>query len=334
VRRLSEEQDNFRAALRWLLQRREVELALRLSDALWGLWLILGYIAEGKRWMEAALAQSNQVLEQETVTATHLKARANVFITLSFSYFHEKDFSAAIATCEQAYQIHATLANEQGQIDARIAMGLISRSLPNPNNAVAYLEESLARARAIRYRYGTYRALHFLAGCYLNQADFARAEALLAQSIPLAREQGDLWELGFMLIDLARITFVQGDYAGARNLYHETLTMHTQLGQIFAIRDSFVGLACLAIAMRHSVERVATLLGAAEALSTSLGSDLDITAIMHDQQYDAYVQECSPEPVFASAWANGRAMQLQEAVQYALATSEDRHGTNNITPAS
>ncbi len=157
-----------------------------------------------------------------------------------------------------------------------------------------------------------------MAGWYLNQGDLARAQALLAQSLPLAREQGDLWGQGFMLIDLARIKFVQGDYAGAESLYHETLATHTQLGQIFAIRDSFVGLACVAIATRQSVERTAKLLGAAEALSNSLGSELDITAIMHDDQYAAYVQEHRAEPAFASAWAKGRAMQPEEAVDYAL----------------
>jgi predicted ATPase/DNA-binding XRE family transcriptional regulator len=318
VRRLGEEQHNFRAALRWLLERRAVELTLRLSDALWGLWLILGYIAEGKRWLEAALAQSDAALEQGMVTATHLTARANVLITLGFSHYHVRDFDRAIATCEQAYQIHSTLANEQGQVDARIALGLISRSLPDPRNAAQLLEESLARARAIQYRYGTYRALHFLGGWYLRQGDFALAEAFLAQSLPLAREQGDLWAQGFMLIDLARIKFVQGDYVGAQGLYRETLTMHAQLGQIFAIRDSFVGLACVAIAMRTSVELIATLLGAAKALSTSLGSDLDITAIMHDDQYAAYVQEHRAAPVFASAWARGRTMQPTDAVEYAL----------------
>lgn len=318
VRRLAEEQNNFRAALRWLLPNHAVELALRLCDALHGLWLILGYIDEGKHWMEAALAQSDAALEQGMSTAAQLKARANVLITLGFSYFHVNDLKTAIATCEQAYQLHTTLANEQGQIDALIALGLISRSLPDPRAAPRFLDDALQRARALQYHYGTYRALHFLAGWYVNQGDLARAEALLAQCLPLAREQGDLWAQGFMLLDLARIKFVQGDYGGAQCLYHETLATHSQLGQIFAIRDSFVGLACVAIAVHAADERAPRLLGAAEALSNGLGSVLDIAAIIYDDRYAAYVQAHRAEPGFASAWAHGQAMQLEAAIAYAL----------------
>lgn len=318
VQRLSEEQDNFRAALRWLLQGRAVELALQLTDALWGLWLILGYIPEGKRWLETALARSDEALGQGMVTAAHLEARANVLVTLGYSHFHIGDHRAAIGRFEQAYELHRELANEPGQIDARIAMGLVSRSLPDSSDAAPFLEESLTRARAIGYHLGAYRALHFLAGWHLDQGDLARAEAFLAQSLPLAREQGDLWSQGFMLLDLARIRFLQGDHAGAESLYRETLSTHARLGRIFAVQDSLVGLGCLAIAAGKPEEQIATLFGAAEAVCNSLGAALDITAIIRDEQYAAYVRERRAEPAFASAWARGLAMELEEAVAYAL----------------
>jgi predicted ATPase/DNA-binding CsgD family transcriptional regulator len=321
VQRLSEEQDNFRAALRWLLQNHAVELALQLADALWGLWLILGYITEGKRWLEAALAQSDAALQQGTVMPAHLKSRANVLLTLGYSHFHIAEHHGAIARFEQAYELQRELANERGQIDARIAIGLVSRSLPDTRNAVPYLEESLTRARAIQYHFGTYRALHFLAGWHLDQGDLACAEVLLGQSLPLAREQGDLWSQGFMLLDLARVRFVRGDYAGAESAYRETLTTHAPLGRIFAIQNSFVGLGCLAIATHEPAKRIATLFGVAEAICQGLGTNLDITAIMRDEQYAAYVQERRGESAFASAWANGAAMGLEEAIEYALQSS-------------
>ena len=318
VQRLAEEQDNFRAALRWLLQRRAVEPVLQLADALWGMWLIVGHITEGKQWLEAALAQSDEALQQGMVTSTHLQARANLLLTLGYSHFHINEHRAALTKLEQAYQLQRELANERGQIDVLIAMGLISRALPEPHKAVPYLEESLTRARAIQYHQGMYRALHFLAGWHLDQGDLARAETLLAQSVPLAREQSDRWSLGFMLLDLARIRLEQGDYTGAEGLYREALVTHTQLGRIFAIQDSLVGLACLAIALGKPLERVATLFGAAEAVCNSLGAELDIAATIRDDRYAAYVRGHQTDPAFASAWAKGRGMPLEAAVDYAL----------------
>jgi tetratricopeptide (TPR) repeat protein len=52
---LDVEHDNLRAALGWALEH-EPHSALRLAVALWQYWLTRGLFAEGRRWLEAALA--------------------------------------------------------------------------------------------------------------------------------------------------------------------------------------------------------------------------------------------------------------------------------------
>ena len=56
LERLEAEHDNMRAALSWALERKEVEVALRLGGALWWFWWMRGYHSEGRRWLEEALA--------------------------------------------------------------------------------------------------------------------------------------------------------------------------------------------------------------------------------------------------------------------------------------
>ena len=51
-----------RAALTWALERKEVEVALRL--ALCRFWSIRGYYGEGRRWLEAALAMEGRGLPE------------------------------------------------------------------------------------------------------------------------------------------------------------------------------------------------------------------------------------------------------------------------------
>src|SRR5437867_1071258 len=53
---LEREHDNLRAALRWALDRREVETALRLAAALPRFWFGHGYLSEGRRWLNEALS--------------------------------------------------------------------------------------------------------------------------------------------------------------------------------------------------------------------------------------------------------------------------------------
>jgi predicted ATPase len=55
LRGLDRERDNLRAALVSALVA-DPEMALRLALALWRFWLMRGYLAEGYRWLTAALA--------------------------------------------------------------------------------------------------------------------------------------------------------------------------------------------------------------------------------------------------------------------------------------
>lgn len=50
------DEPNFRAALAWAMGAGEGELALRMAGSLWMFWRWAGLYAEGRRWLEAALA--------------------------------------------------------------------------------------------------------------------------------------------------------------------------------------------------------------------------------------------------------------------------------------
>jgi predicted ATPase len=53
---LDREHDNMRAALRWTIRHRQVDIGTRLALALWRFWPERYHITEGRRWLEAVLA--------------------------------------------------------------------------------------------------------------------------------------------------------------------------------------------------------------------------------------------------------------------------------------
>ena len=54
--RLEREHDNLRAALAWALASSDAETAQRLGAELARFWVVLGYIPEGRDWLEQAVA--------------------------------------------------------------------------------------------------------------------------------------------------------------------------------------------------------------------------------------------------------------------------------------
>ena len=56
VAALETEHPNLRAALDWAIARADADRAMRLSAALWPFWEWHGHVAEGRRWLETALA--------------------------------------------------------------------------------------------------------------------------------------------------------------------------------------------------------------------------------------------------------------------------------------
>ena len=70
---LDADHDNLRAALRWALEHRRAS-ALQLAVALWRYWLTRGFLAEGRGWLEAALAANPE--------PTRLRARALIALAV------------------------------------------------------------------------------------------------------------------------------------------------------------------------------------------------------------------------------------------------------------
>jgi predicted ATPase/class 3 adenylate cyclase len=58
--RLSADNANLRQAVEWARDSGDVELELRLVTALWAYWFARGYVSEGRRWLEDALARTDK----------------------------------------------------------------------------------------------------------------------------------------------------------------------------------------------------------------------------------------------------------------------------------
>src|SRR5262249_45816271 len=149
-----------------------------------------------------------------------------------------------------------------------------------------------------------------------KQGDYEAARSLYDESLAISRELGNKVSIAISLNNLGKIAREQGDPRAARALHRESLLIRRELGDSGGFPWSLEAFAHLAAPV--DPERAARLWGAAEALRQALGVPLPPNERTGYERHRAATQAALGEEAFASAWAAGRQMSLEEALSYAL----------------
>ena len=147
--------------------------------------------------------------------------------------------------------------------------------------------------------------------------DLAEARARIEEVIGLFRQMGDLSMANHARVDLAHVLRRHGDLDQAEAQYQESLRTWQHLGQRGAVAHVLESLAMVALA-RGRDDRAARLLGAAEALRDLSGAQ---RMGYERAEYDSHVAalRAALDPArLDEAWAAGRAMSLDAAIEITL----------------
>jgi predicted ATPase/class 3 adenylate cyclase/DNA-binding CsgD family transcriptional regulator len=316
--RLETEHDNLRAALGWLEESRAVEAGWQLGGALWRFWSMRGYLREGRERLAALLALAGEELPSERCMA----ARAKALKAAGTLAAEQGDYVAAHARYEESLAIRRELGDKLEIANLLSNQGIVARYQGNYAAARALYEESLAIRRELGDRWGIATSLNALGLLAHYQGDNAAARRFLGESLTIRRELGDAWAIANSLSSLGDVVLDQGDYATARALLRESLAINQELGDRWAIAyvlEEFAGLA----AVQGQPARSLRLAGAAAALREAIGSPrspIDQAQLEHKL---APARQALGEATAAATWAEGQAMQLAQAVAYALAEAAE-----------
>ena len=119
-------------------------------------------------------------------------------------------------------------------------------------------------------------------------------------------------------LNLGETAFYQGNYSQAEAFCTEGLTLAVETRSNSETAEAIEGLAQLACAKEHYAQ-AGRLFGVAEKLRETLGFRYDRNERTHHEQGVASTRAALGEVALAAAWADGRAMTLEQAIEYALA---------------
>jgi predicted ATPase len=349
--RLDAEHENLRAVLGRALASGDAETGLRLAVSIWRFWHSRGYLTEGRRWLDELLA-----LPATTSPAT----RAGGLGAAGLFAYAVGNLAEAEALLEESLALSRELGDDRRIANLLGNLGVIAQDRGDLDRAAVLLEECLAVDRALGDRWGLAASLTNLARLARLRGDLPRSRALQAESLALIRELGDARGEAMSLSNLASIAKDEGDLATAEALFEESLGRWRELGElrgigvelrhlgmvaadrgdsaraealivesvsrlhaIDAVQDTLIGLEMLApVAVSQGRPRRAVrLLAAADALRESLDVPRSPDEPTAHEDAVVAVRAALPADGFATAWAEGAALSLDEAV--AITRTED-----------
>ncbi|HZO28041.1 MAG TPA: tetratricopeptide repeat protein, partial [Chloroflexota bacterium] len=200
----------------------------------------------------------------------------------------------------------------------------------NLERATHLFEQALAASRDVGERMGIAWALGYLGRLARMEGDESRADELYGECLRIAREIGDQWCAAWTLGNLGRAALDRREYQRASALFEESLVLCRELPS--PRRPSAYPMHYLGVLAGELdyLERAARLFGATEALRGVPGRLLSpADQAEHERQIDT-VRQALGEALFDAAWAEGRAMPFERAVEYALTAPPARR---SMTPA-
>jgi predicted ATPase/DNA-binding CsgD family transcriptional regulator/transcriptional regulator with XRE-family HTH domain len=351
-RHLHDERENLRAALDWAVAWGETDLALRLVGSVWR-WFRPDAIAEGRRWIELALALPGGAAQP----------RAKALFGFGEVAMQQGDYRVAAGALKESIGIWRALGDLPRLADA--LMYLASMYRPDARAVPVLLDESIALARQVGEPRRLALALGFLGWQVLQSVGPDAARPLLEEALPLARMPGDPWELIWVLYVSGLLSVLQGDEETACDRFAEALELAHEardnmmaalalaaIGRSALRRQDIAGAttqfceglrlgadAGFAIGLAYNLEgiaivcsecsqpeRAARLLGAAEAAYALV----EVPGLVpYSSVVDAAVValRCSlGHEIFAAAHAEGRSLKAEEAVADALTVEFEKMG--------
>ncbi len=339
------EYQNVRAALLWALDAGDAHLAVRLCQALPGLWFRRGLFQEAEGWLGRLLALSDPLSDLDRAHVLGLSGRlaqirgdnspdvitrfeeslrlyrvagdrsgvARSLMNLGNVRSRAGEHGRARALFEESLALYRTLDDPLGISGALMNLGDSYRAEGEVERAIARFEEACEVARRGRNEVGLAFALQYLGATRLEQGDMVRAEELLGESREIFQKLSAKVWLAWTTYYEAHLTRMQGDAGRARTLFGEAMREFASLDYAPGISEVLSSLAGLA-ASEGDYGQAARLLGAAEALRRT--SSISRSPLELDLERET-VERCGASmggEAFSRARDEGRALSADEAI--------------------
>ncbi len=184
------------------------------------------------------------------------------------------------------------------------------------------LEKLLPFFRQAKDRSQVFSAVNLLGIIAHAEGTYDLAKRYYAEALEIARELGGKFGIAIAAGNLGYIMVHDGDLNSARSLFIESLALARELDQKPSLAFALIGSASIAAAEKQA-RRAVQLFAVADTLLEA--GDKRIVTSVDEAEYNhnlAIAREQLDEAAFNAAWAEGKAMTVEQAIEYALETAQ------------
>jgi predicted ATPase/DNA-binding SARP family transcriptional activator len=350
LERLDADRGNLRAALAWTLESGETDTGLRSAAALWRYWQLRGAAREGRETLERLLAVTSgseplraraesRVVSLALVQGDHEAVRrfgesslpvlrrigdvgeeASLLGVMSVSALAFGDGERARSLAEEGIDAAERSGEPMIGAYAGMSLGVVCAWHGDLEEAERLLRRSLDEAG----RLGNIRSVanwsRILGGMVYSRGDFESAQTLIEESLALHRTLDDPWGISHASSSLALVMVDAGDADASRRLVEESISIERDVWDVPGLIFNVEVCARLAASQGRDA-RAARLYSCASALGEAMESRRHASEVdWIDRERDIEeLRSLLGKDAFAEAWEEGRAMTMDETLDYALA---------------
>jgi predicted ATPase/DNA-binding CsgD family transcriptional regulator len=354
--RMASEHDNLRVAVRYFIDRRDVDGAERLVGAGRNFWFYHGHLSEGRALLaEIFDLEPEAQVSGDRATDAHWRARhAKALHAAVGMAFAQGDYGAAEALGTTELQLRRMANEGSATANALLAIGFVAKCRGEYRLARERLTEGARLSHDANDDVMLALNLASLAEVAYDEGNYPEAGATAEQALEVAGRAQFPIAIAEALLTLGNVSYRQASYASARSLLEKSLQLARELGRRSSIAAALTSLSQVAnaqhdgalalmllreslalareigdrlataralemfVALGSDPRRAAVLAGAVLALREGIGAPLNPIGRAELDRHVGLIEASIGSDVAHAAEIEGQAMPLEEAISLAL----------------
>jgi len=289
-----------------------------------------GDLEAARVWSEESAAISRKLGDKQGLTSA--------LTQLGVSTYLQGNSTAAGPIFEEASALSGELGEEPYFGLLMLSMAQLAMAQGDYPLARTRLEKALAEYRTTRSGWDTAQTLNCLGDLARLEGKYEEAEQLYGESLALFRKANAKGDIPASLHNLGHVALRRGDYKRARALFEESLELHRELGNNLGVAESLAGFAGVEAGesqvaavliekgegeQSRKALRAARLFGASDVLRGATDAPFWPAERADYNRNVAIAHAQVDEAAWEKARQEGRAMSMEQAIEYALEHSSD-----------